>query len=176
MFCNVPAGSKTPEEINVIIEIPAHHDPIKYEVDKETGAIFVDRFMNTCMHYPCNYGYVPQTLSEDGDPVDVLVITPFPVIPGSVIQCRPVAMLDMEDESGADYKILAVPVDKICPIYSAMKNIEDVPSLLVHQIKHFFEHYKDLEPNKWVKIKGWSDADFAKKEILVSMDRHNKTS
>ena len=118
MFGNVPAGSNTPDEINVIIEIPAHHDPIKYEVDKKTGAIFVDRFMNTCMHYPCNYGYVPQTLSEDGDPVDVLVLTPFPVIPGSVIECRPVAMLDMEDESGADYKILAVPADKICPINS----------------------------------------------------------
>tara|TARA_R110002124_G_scaffold279502_1_gene452106 strand:- start:6089 stop:6616 length:528 start_codon:yes stop_codon:yes gene_type:complete len=175
MFGNVPAGNNTPDEINVIIEIPAHHDPIKYEVDKITGAIFVDRFMSTCMHYPCNYGYIPQTLSEDGDPTDVLVLTPFPVIPGSVIACRPIAMLNMEDESGTDYKILAVPVDKICSIYKDMKNIEDAPDLLVHQIEHFFTHYKDLEPNKWVKVQGWVDAAAAKKEILVSMDRHNNT-
>lgn len=168
----VPAGKNLPEEINVIIEIPAHADPIKYEVDKDSGAIFVDRFMSTCMHYPTNYGYVPHTLSEDGDPVDVLVPTPFPLTPGSVIKCRPVGVLNMTDESGADAKILAVPVSKLTPIYNDVNEVNDLPELLLNQIQHFFERYKDLEKGKWVKIDGWADAAAAKKEITDSVERY----
>lgn len=171
----VPAGKNLPEEVNVIIEIPAHADPVKYEVDKDSGAIFVDRFMATCMHYPTNYGYVPHTLSEDGDPVDVLVITPFPLLAGSVIACRPVAVLKMTDESGTDAKVLAVPKDKLSTIYRGVKDIEDVPELLRKQIEHFFEHYKDLEPNKWVKIDGWDNAEAAKAEIVASVKRYEET-
>lgn len=168
----VPAGKKLPEEVNVIIEIPAHADPVKYEVDKDTGALFVDRFMATCMHYPTNYGYVPNTLSEDGDPVDVLVITPFPLLAGSVIKCRPVGVLNMTDESGKDAKVLAVPVDKLSTLYREVFETSDVPALLLKQIEHFFEHYKDLEEGKWVKIDGWSDAAAAKDEIVASVKRY----
>jgi len=165
----VPAGKNLPDEINVIIEIPAHSDPVKYEVDKESGAIFVDRFMATCMHYPTNYGYVPHTLSEDGDPADVLVMTPFPLLAGSVIKCRPVGVLKMTDESGVDAKILAVPADKLSTIYRGITDIDHIPELTKHQIQHFFEHYKDLEPNKWVKIEGWEDAAAAKAELVNSV-------
>ncbi|WNC69249.1 inorganic diphosphatase [Thalassotalea nanhaiensis] len=172
---SVPAGKNLPEEINVIIEIPAHADPVKYEVDKESGAMFVDRFMSTCMHYPTNYGYVPHTLSLDGDPVDVLVPTPFPLIAGSVIRCRPIGVLNMTDESGEDAKILAVPVDKLSTIYRGINEATQMPELLLNQISHFFEHYKDLEPNKWVKIEGWSDAQAAKDEITSSVARYEET-
>ncbi len=168
----VKPGNNVPDEINVIIEIPSHADPVKYEVDKETGAMFVDRFMNTAMHYPCNYGYVPHTLSDDGDPVDVLVVTPVPLISGSVIRCRPVGILEMEDEAGLDAKILAVPIDKICVMYRHASEPDDMPIVLLKQISHFFEHYKDLEPNKWVKIKGWGGSETAKKEINESVKRH----
>ena len=168
----VPAGNDLPEEINVIIEIPAHADPVKYEVDKDSGAIFVDRFMATCMHYPTNYGYVPHTLSEDGDPVDVLVPTPFPLLAGSVIKCRPVGVLKMTDESGTDAKILAVPVRKLTPVYQGVKETSDLPELLLNQIQHFFEHYKDLEAGKWVKVDGWGDSAEAKKEISESVQRY----
>jgi inorganic pyrophosphatase len=168
----VPAGEKLPDEVNVIIEIPAHADPVKYEVDKDSGALFVDRFMATCMHYPCNYGYVPDTLSEDGDPVDVLVITPFPLLAGSVIRCRPIGVLNMTDESGKDAKVLAVPVDKLSTLYRKVFETTDVPELLLKQIEHFFEHYKDLEEGKWVKIDGWSDAAAAKDEIVASVKRY----
>ncbi len=171
----VPAGKNLPEEVNVIIEIPAHADPVKYEVDKESGAIFVDRFMATCMHYPTNYGYVPHTLSEDGDPVDVLVLTPFPLLPGCVISCRPVGVLKMTDESGKDAKVIAVPKDKLSTIYRGVKEIDDVPQLLRDQIQHFFEHYKDLEPNKWVKIDAWEGAESAKEEIVSSVKRYEET-
>jgi inorganic pyrophosphatase len=167
----VNSGLNTPHEINVIIEIPAHSDPVKYEIDKETGAMFVDRFMDTAMHYPCNYGYVPHTLSEDGDPVDVLVITPVPLISGSVIQCRPVCMLKMTDESGPDAKILAVPIDKLSSRYRHMQSKDDLSDQLLKQISHFFEHYKDLEEDKWVKIEGWFSVDEAKKEIDASIQR-----
>lgn len=167
----VGPGSKAPEEINVIIEIPSHGDPIKYEVDKDTGAMFVDRFMSTAMYYPCNYGYVPGTLSEDGDPVDVLVITPIPVITGGVIRARPVGMLKMTDEKGIDAKILAVPVDKLCPVYKHIKKPEDVCPSLLAQIAHFFEHYKDLEAGKWVKVEGWVGVDAAYAEIRASLER-----
>ncbi|MEG3765897.1 inorganic diphosphatase [Alteromonas sp. 14N.309.X.WAT.G.H12] len=169
---SVPAGKDMPEVVNVIIEIPAQANPVKYEVDKETGAMFVDRFMATCMHYPVNYGYVNNTLSEDGDPVDVLVMTPFPIISGSVIKCRPVGVLNMTDESGTDAKVLAVPVDKLSTIYRDVKDINDVPELLKQQIEHFFSHYKDLEPGKWVEIDGWADAAAAKEEIIASAKRY----
>ncbi|WP_394173658.1 inorganic diphosphatase [Thalassotalea litorea] len=170
----VPAGKNLPDEINVIIEIPAHADPVKYEVDKDSGAIFVDRFMSTCMHYPTNYGYVPHTLSLDGDPVDVLVPTPFPLMPGAVIRCRPIGVLNMTDESGEDAKVLAVPVDKLSTIYRGIDEATDMPELLLNQIAHFFEHYKDLEPNKWVKIEGWADAQAAKDEIISSVKRYDE--
>ena len=169
----VDSGINVPEDINVIIEIPSHSDPVKYEVDKKTGAMFVDRFMNTAMHYPCNYGYVPHTLSEDGDPVDVLVITPVPLISGSVIRCRPVGVLKMTDEAGPDAKVLAVPVDKLCTSFRKVKSIDDVQPMLLAQISHFFEHYKDLEENKWVKIDGWGDTQDAYTEILESIERFN---
>ncbi|HEX9626450.1 MAG TPA: inorganic diphosphatase [Acidiferrobacterales bacterium] len=168
----VNSGNDVPNDINVIIEIPSHSDPVKYEVDKATGAMFVDRFMNTAMHYPCNYGYVPHTLSEDGDPVDVLVVTPVPLISGSVIRCRPIGLLRMTDESGPDGKVLAVPIDKLCTLYRAAKRPEDMPPMLLAQIAHFFEHYKDLEPNKWVKVEGWTDAEAAGREILSAIERY----
>ncbi len=152
---NVTPGANAPEEFNVIIEIPMNADPIKYEVDKETGAMFVDRFMTTAMHYPCNYGYVPQTLSDDGDPVDVLVITPFPLTPSVVVTCRPIGVLRMDDEAGGDAKVLAVPIDKVLPIYTHWQKPEDINPMRLKAITHFFEHYKDLEPGKWVKVNGW---------------------
>jgi inorganic pyrophosphatase len=168
----VTSGKDVPHDINVIIEIPSHSDPVKYEVDKETGAMFVDRFMNTAMHYPCNYGYIPHTLSEDGDPVDVLVVTPVPLISGSVIRCRPIGMLRMTDEAGPDAKLLAVPIDKLCTLYRQVQKAEDMPAQLIAQIAHFFQHYKDLEPNKWVKVEGWADGNAAKAEILAGMERY----
>ncbi len=170
----VGPGERAPDEINVIIEIPAHGEPVKYEVDKGSGAIFVDRFMNTAMHYPCNYGYIPHTLSEDGDPVDVLVITPVPLISGSVIRCRPVGLLKMTDEAGPDAKVLAVPIDKLCDLYRHVQRPEDVPATLLAQIAHFFEHYKDLEPGKWVKMEGWTGADAARQEIRAGITRYQK--
>ncbi len=166
----VGSGKNLPDDINVIVEIPSHSDPVKYEVDKETGALFVDRFMNTAMFYPCNYGYVPHTLSDDGDPVDVLVMSPFALISGSVVQCRPVGMLKMTDESGEDAKIIAVPHDKM---YDDIQNIGDVPQRTLDQLSHFFEHYKDLEKNKWVKIEGWVGIEEAKAEIVASVERFN---
>ena len=171
-LARVDAGRDIANDFNVIIEIPMHADPIKYEVDKATGAMFVDRFMNTAMHYPCNYGYLPHTLSEDGDPLDVLVVTPVPLISGSVIRCRPVGMLKMADEAGPDAKLLAVPIDKLCTLYSEVRRPQDVPPMLLAQIAHFFEHYKDLEPNKWVKVEGWDDADAARAEILAGIERY----
>ena len=171
---NVTPGKNVPDAFNVIIEIPMNADPIKYEVDKESGAIFVDRFMGTAMHYPTNYGYVPKTIAGDGDPVDVLVITPFPLIPGVVVPCRPIGILKMEDEGGQDGKVLAVPTDKILPIYTHWQKPEDINPLRLKTIAHFFEHYKDLEAGKWVKILGWEGVDAAKKEILDGIATYNK--
>lgn len=171
----VSAGRDLPNDFNVIIEIPMNADPIKYEVDKESGAIFVDRFMGTAMHYPCNYGYVPNTISGDGDPVDVLVITPFPLIPGVVVRCRPIGILNMHDEAGADGKVLAVPIDKILPIYQHWQKPEDLNVLRLNQIQHFFEHYKDLEPGKWVKIDGWGGTDDARAEILNGVENYKNS-
>ena len=170
---NVTPGKNAPDTFNVIIEIPMNADPVKYEVDKETGAIFVDRFMSTSMHYPTNYGYVPQTISGDGDPVDVLVITPVPLIPGVVVTCRPLGILRMEDEAGMDGKVLAVPTNKILSLYSKWKTPEDLQPLRLKTISHFFEHYKDLEAGKWVKVQGWGGVADAHQEILEGIERYN---
>ncbi len=168
----VGPGQNIPEEINVIIEVPAHSDPVKYEVDKDTGAMFVDRFMNTAMHYPCNYGYVPHTLSEDGDPLDVLVPAPVPLISGSVITCRPIGLLQMIDEAGPDAKVLAVPTDKLCKLFRHVDSPEGLPEQLLAQISHFFEHYKDLEEGKWVKVEGWVNGKEAREAIMSSIQRY----
>jgi len=168
----VPTGRDVPREINVVIEIPKDAEPVKYEVDKATGAIFVDRVLSTPMRYPCNYGYVPHTLCGDGDPVDVLVVIPMPLIPGSVIRCRPVGMLSMTDEAGEDTKLLAVPIDKVFSGYSHILDIGDVPQHWRDRIGHFFQHYKDLEPGKWVKIEGWHDAAAARQEIIDCVERY----
>lgn len=169
----ITSGRDVPNEINVVIEIPMHGEPVKYEVNKETGALFVDRFMTTAMFYPTNYGYIPNTLSEDGDPVDVLVVTPVPLISGAVIPCRVVGMLKMTDESGVDAKLLAVPITKLSKMYQSIQSYQDLPQPLLLSLEHFFKHYKDLEEGKWVKIDGWVDADEARKEILASVERFN---
>ena len=171
---NVTPGSKVPDAFNVVIEIPMNADPIKYEVDKESGAIFVDRFMSTAMHYPTNYGYVPQTISGDGDPVDVLVMTPFPLVPGVVVPCRAIGILKMQDEAGEDGKVLAVPTDKILSIYKHLQKPEDLNELHLKTIAHFFEHYKDLEAGKWVKVLGWEGPEAARKEILDGIENYKK--
>lgn len=171
----IEAGRQVPDDINVVIEIPAHSDPVKYEVDKESGMVMVDRFIGTSMYYPCDYGFMPHTLSEDGDPVDVLVIAPFSLKAGVLIRCRPIGMLRMTDESGPDAKILAVPVDKLTPRYKHVQKPEDLGQDLLATIAHFFQHYKDLEQGKWVKLDGWADAKAAKAEILASVERYNKS-
>ena len=171
---NVTPGDQLPHAFNVIIEIPMNADPVKYEVDKETGAIFVDRFMSTAMHYPTNYGYVPQTISGDGDPVDVLVITPYALHPGVVVPCRALGILMMEDEAGVDGKVVAVPTSKILPMYDHWQDISDVNAMRRNAIAHFFEHYKDLEKGKWVKVKGWEGIESAHKEILDGMANYKK--
>jgi len=170
----VPSGKDLPNDFNVIIEIPMHAEPIKYEVDKDSGAIFVDRFMATAMHYPCNYGYIPHTIADDGDPVDVLVMSPFALPPGTVVRCRPIGMLAMEDEAGGDAKLLAVPVDKLTTMYRAIQSPRDLPQITLDQISHFFAPYKDLEPGKFVKVKGWVDAEEAKKEIMIGVKRFSE--
>jgi inorganic pyrophosphatase len=167
-------GKDVPNDVNVIIEISSHSDPIKFEVDKKTGMLMVDRFVATSMHYPCDYGFIPHTLSEDGDPTDVLVIAPFSLAPGILIRCRPVGMLRMTDESGVDVKILAVPVNKLTPRYQHIQKPEDLGLEFLAAIEHFFQHYKDLEPGKWVKTNGWDTADVAKTEIIKSIERYNK--
>ena len=165
----VDAGRDLANDFNVIIEIPMHADPIKYEVDKATGALFVDRFVSTAMHYPCNYGYIPQTISGDGDPVDVLVITPFALMPGVVVRCRPLGLLKMSDEAGEDTKLLAVPIDKLTPLYRHIETVRDLPEVMLSQITHFFAHYKDLEPGKWVKVEGWGSPEEARREIVAGV-------
>ena len=170
----VTPGKHVPDAFNVIIEIPMNADPVKYEVDKETGAIFVDRFMSTAMHYPTNYGYVPKTISGDGDPVDVLVITPVPLMPGVVVPCRAIGILKMQDEAGDDGKLLAVPIDNILPIYTHWQKPEDMNPLRLRTIAHFFEHYKDLEPSKWVKVLGWEGPDAARKEVMDGIENYRK--
>ncbi|MFA7278847.1 MAG: inorganic diphosphatase [Sterolibacterium sp.] len=169
----VPSGKDLPNDFNVVIEIPMHAEPIKYEVDKDSGAIFVDRFMSTAMHYPCNYGYIPHTIAGDGDPVDVLVMSQFALPPGVVVRCRPIGMLKMTDEAGDDAKLLAVPVDKLTPMYRNVVNVRDLPQIVLDQIAHFFEHYKDLEPGKFVKLSGWVGVEEAKQEIMNGVAAYN---
>lgn len=170
---DIKSGRDVPREINVIIEIPMHGEPVKYEVDKESGAMFVDRFLTTAMFYPANYGYIPNTLSEDGDPVDVLVVTPMPLISGAVIPCRVVGMLKMTDESGIDAKLLAVPISKLSKLYEDVHTYNDLPRHLVLSLEHFFQHYKDLEEGKWVKVDGWEGPAAAHNEIMASIERFN---
>ncbi len=169
-------GTKPPHDVNVVIEIPLGGEPVKYEIDKRSGALFVDRFLHTAMHYPANYGFIPHTLSGDGDPVDVIVVGHVPVVPGAVIRSRPIGALLMEDEAGADEKILAVPVDKLHPFYSGVRSYKDLPPILIEQIAHFFKHYKDLEKGKWVTIVKWVDEKGAGKMILEGIARARKKS
>ena len=167
----IPVGVNAPYDVNVIIEIPIGGVPVKYELDKESGAMYVDRFLHTAMYYPCNYGFIPHTLSDDGDPTDAAVLGQIPVIPGVVIRSRPVGVLIMEDESGIDEKILCVPVDELHPYYSDVTSIRDLRPVLLDQIAHFFEHYKDLESGKWVKVQRWGEAEEATDLIRQGMER-----
>ena len=167
----IPTGKKPPDDINVLIEVPVGGEPIKYEMDKASGTLFVDRFLYTPMRYPGNYGFVPHTLSADGDPIDVLVCNTRMIVPGAVINCRPVGVLVMEDDGGGDEKIIAVPADKITKRYEKIRDVNDLPEITRDQIQHFFQHYKDLEPGKWVKINHWGNADEARRLIVEAMDR-----
>lgn len=168
------AGDKAPNEVNVLIEIPMNAGPIKYEFDKDLEMIVVDRFMPTSMSYPCNYGFIPNTLSGDGDPADVLVYSNHPIVPGAMIKARPIGVLITEDEKGSDEKILAVPAAKIDPFFENVNSLKDLPEIVIKKIEHFFENYKKLEKGKWVKITGWRDAEDAKAIIKTAIDTHNK--
>ncbi len=170
----IPIGKNPPKDINVIIEVPVGGEPIKYEMDKEAGCLFVDRFLYTPMRYPGNYGFVPHTLSEDGDPIDVVVVNQRPVVPGAVMSCRPIGVFMMSDEKGNDEKILAVPSAKLTKRYDNVKTYKDLPEIVIKQVEHFFEHYKDLEPGKWVKVTGWADVDVAEKLIVEAIERAQK--
>ena len=167
----ISIGKNPPDEVNVLIEVAIGGEPIKYEMDKDAGTLFVDRFLYTPMRYPGNYGFIPHTLSEDGDPCDVLVANTRPLVPGSYIAVRPIGVMLMEDEGGGDEKIIAVPVPKLTKRYENVHNYTDLPQITLDQIQHFFEHYKDLEPGKWVKLKGWGDAAMAKKLVLEAIER-----
>jgi inorganic pyrophosphatase len=167
----VPTGNNPPEDINVIVEVPVGGEPIKYEMDKASGTLFVDRFLYTPMRYPGNYGFVPHTLSADGDPIDVLVCNTRAIVPGAVINCRPVGVLVMEDDAGGDEKVIAVPSAKLTRRYERVRTYTDLPEITVQQIQHFFEHYKDLEPGKWVKINHWGDAGEARRLIREAIER-----
>lgn len=172
---NLPAGKNVPDDVNVVIEIPSHSSPIKYEVNKECGMVMVDRFLKAAMYYPCEYGFIPNTLSEDGDPVDVLVVSPYSLLPGVAIRCRPVGLLRMTDESGKDAKILAVPVDKLTKKYQHVKKPEDLGQEFLAVVEHFFKHYKDLDDGKWAKVDGWEGVESAKTEILSSIKRYQQS-
>ena len=167
----IPIGKNPPDDINVIIEVPVGGEPIKYELDKASGTLWVDRFLYTPMRYPVNYGFVPHTLSEDGDPIDVMIASTRPIVPGAVMKARPIGVLKMEDDGGMDEKILAVPVTKLTRRYEKVTSYEEIPSITLEQITHFFEHYKDLEPGKWVKIHGWGGVDEAKRLIVEAIER-----
>jgi len=168
----IPPGRNPPDEINVVIEIPQGSVPVKYELDKVSGALFVNRFLHTAMYYPANYGFIPNTLSEDGDPVDCMAVSQVPVAPGAVIRCRPVGALLMEDESGLDEKIIAVPVEELNPYYDRTEELSDLPPIFRDQIEHFFTHYKDLEHGKWVKVRGWVDRANARDLITQGIARY----
>ncbi|MBL4836253.1 MAG: inorganic diphosphatase [Kordiimonadaceae bacterium] len=165
----IPVGENVPWDVNVIIEVPAGTEPVKYELDKASGALFVDRIMHTSMRYPCNYGFIPHTLADDGDPVDVILANHTPIMPGAVVRCRPLGVLIMEDEAGMDEKLLMVPVDKLHPFHSDVKSYEEMPQIFLDQIAHFFAHYKDLEKGKWVKIMGWEGPEKAAELIEVGI-------
>jgi len=167
----IPVGDNPPHEVNVLIEVPTGGEPIKYEMDKDAGTMFVDRFLYTPMRYPGNYGFIPHTLSDDGDPIDVLVPTQRPIMPGAVMACRPIGVLTMEDEAGMDEKIIAVPTSKLTRRYDEVLEVKDLPEITLKQISHFFEHYKDLEDDKWVKIQGWGDAAKAREMIEEAIGR-----
>jgi inorganic pyrophosphatase len=167
----IRVGNHPPDDINVIVEVPVGGEPIKYEIEKESGALFVDRFLYTPMRYPGNYGFVPHTLCGDGDPLDVLVANTRALVPGSVINCRPVGVLVMEDESGMDEKLIAVPSSKLTQRYDAVQTVTDLPQITRSQIEHFFQHYKDLEPGKWVRIVQWGDVDSARQIVLDAIER-----
>ena len=167
----VPIGDQPPIDVNVVIEVPLRSDPIKYEFEKDSGAIFVDRFLYTTMFYPCNYGFIPHTLAEDGDPVDCMVLGRMPVQPGAVLPARVIGMLELEDEAGGDEKILAVPARKITPLYDKVERYDDIPEIDLSRIQHFFEHYKDLEPKKWVRVGNWRGVDEASRIITEAVDR-----
>ena len=171
---HVNVGANPPYEVNVIIEVPIGGEPIKYELDKASGILVVDRFLYTSMRYPGNYGFIPHTLSEDGDPCDVLVANTRPIIPGAVMSVRPIGILKMQDEAGGDEKIIAVPVPKLTKRYAHITEYSQMPEITIRQIQHFFEHYKDLEPGKWVKVLRWGDANDAHKLILESIARAKK--
>ncbi|MEP4768831.1 MAG: inorganic diphosphatase [Roseibium sp.] len=170
----VPIGKNPPEDVNVIIEVSMGGEPIKYEMDKEAGAMYVDRFLYTPMRYPGNYGFVPHTLCGDGDPIDVIVVNQRPVVPGAIMNCRAIGVLLMEDEAGQDEKIIAVPTHKLTKRYDNVHDVTDLPEITISQVKHFFEHYKDLEPGKWVKVTGVEGAEAAKRMITESIDRAQK--
>ena len=170
----IPIGNNPPEDVNVIVEVGIGGEPIKYEMNKEAGTLFVDRFLHTPMRYPGNYGFVPHTLSEDGDPIDVLVANTRPIAPGAVINVRPVGVLKMEDDGGGDEKIIAVPSPKLTKRYLHVQNHTDLPQITLEQIRHFFEHYKDLEAGKWVKVLGWEGIDAAKKEVIDGIAAYKK--
>jgi inorganic pyrophosphatase len=167
----IPIGTNPPEDVNVVVEVGVGGEPIKYEMNKAAGTLFVDRFLYTPMRYPGNYGFVPHTLSPDGDPIDVLVANTRPIVPGAVINVRPVGVLKMEDDGGGDEKIIAVPSPKLTKRYVHVVNYTDLPEITLEQIRHFFEHYKDLEPGKWVKIAGWGDAAKARQLIQEATER-----
>lgn len=166
----IAVGKNAPDDINVIIEVPIGGEPVKYEMDKPSGTMFVDRFLYTSMRYPGNYGFIPHTLSDDGDPIDVLVVNNRPLIPGCVINCRPIGILQMKDEAGMDEKIIAVPSDEVTAMYSNVKTISDLPQMRLSQVSHFFERYKDLESEKWVEIVGFEGAEVAKEYIQKALD------
>ena len=170
----IKIGNNPPDDVNVIIEVPIGGEPIKYEMDKAAGTLVVDRFLHTPMRYPGNYGFVPHTLSDDGDPIDVLVANTRPIVPGAVINVRPVGVLKMQDEAGGDEKVLAVPMPKLTQRYAHVMNYTDLPEITLKQMQHFFEHYKDLEPGKWVKVLGWGDAAEAKRMIAEAIERAKK--
>jgi inorganic pyrophosphatase len=167
----IPTGKNPPDDINVIIEVPVGGEPVKYEFDKESGALFVDRILHTPMRYPTNYGFIPHTLSPDGDALDAMVVARSPFIPGSVVRCRPIAVLMLEDEQGGDEKILAVPVDATFPYYERVDEMGDLPLIVMQQIEHFFTHYKDLEPEKWVRVGKWENRDTARRIVLEAIER-----
>ena len=171
----IPIGINPPEDINVIIEVPVGGEPIKYEMHKESGALFVDRFLYTSMRYPGNYGFIPHTLSDDGDPVDVLVVNTRAITPGAFMSCRPIGVLMMKDEAGGDEKIIAVPSSRLTRRYEKIQNFSDLPDISLQQVEHFFAHYKDLEPNKWVKVERWVGADIAKQKIVEGIDRYRNS-